>query len=358
MKKFGKILLYIIGSILLLLILVVLSLRLPIVQQKITDFATNYVSDKTNTEVNIDRLYISFLGEAVVEGIYLEDQQKDTLLYTKSILVDVAWGPAFSGDIIVKNFELDGLRANVHNKATDSTFNYQFLIDAFASDSTKQAPQPEKQSTTTFTIKEASLHNIDLNYSDRILGMQASLALKNLQTELNEFNLDSLFFDVADFTLSGVKADYRQLNPFPEAPEETDSVSALPVISLDHLELSDIDISYSTPFDSTFLAGKWQSLILKKAGIDLNKNNLSVEEFSNQQYRMEIALAAAQPADSTTVNADNANSANVFEWPEWKVAVNQFNFQIDSVSFHQGNKPLNRQSFIPTQAPTGSILSS
>ncbi|GAA5040782.1 hypothetical protein GCM10011506_42410 [Marivirga lumbricoides] len=326
----------------------VLSLRLPIVQQKITDFATNYVSDKTNTEVNIDRLYISFLGEAVVEGIYLEDQQKDTLLYTKSILVDVAWGPAFSGDIIVKNFELDGLRANVHNKATDSTFNYQFLIDAFASDSTKQAPQPEKQSTTTFTIKEASLHNIDLNYSDRILGMQASLALKNLQTELNEFNLDSLFFDVADFTLSGVKADYKQLNPFPEAPEETDSVSALPVISLDHLELSDIDISYSTPFDSTFLAGKWQSLILKKAGIDLNKNNLSVEEFSNQQYRMEIALAAAQPADSTTVNADNANSANAFEWPEWKVAVNQFNFQLDSLSFHQGNKPLNRQSFNPS----------
>lgn len=346
MKKFGKILLYIIGSILLLLILVVLSLRLPVVQQKLTDYATNYVSDKTNTEVRIDRLYISFLGEAVVEGIYLEDQQKDTLLYTKSILVDVAWGPAFSGDIIVKNFELEGLRANVHNSATDSTFNYQFLIDAFASDTTAQKPEPKKKSTTTFTIQEASLQNIGLNYSDRILDLNAVLGLESLETELNEFNLDSLFFDISNFSLSGVDLKYVQKNPFPETPESTDSTTALPIISVDELKLSEINISYSTPFDSTFLVGNWASLELRNSAIDLNKNNVIVEEFSNQQKRMEVRIAASPPADSTSASSDT--SATSFQWPEWNVEVNQFNFQIDSISFHQGTEPLNRQAFNPS----------
>lgn len=348
MKKFGKILLYIIGSILLLLILIVLSLRLPVVQQKITDYATNFVSDKTNTEVKIDRLYISFLGEAVIEGIYLEDQQEDTLLYTKSILVDVAWGPAFSGDIIVKNFELEGLRANVHNEASDSTFNYQFLIDAFASDTTAQKPQPQKKSTTTFTLQEASLQNIGFNYSDKIVGLNASLGLESLETGLNEFDLDSLFFDIANFNLSGVDLNYVQKNSFPESPESSNSTSALPIISVDELKLANININYSTPFDSTLLAGNWASLELKNAGIDLNKNNVSVEELTNQQKKLEVRLATSQPVDATEATTDTANAATAFEWPEWEVEVNRINFQIDSLSFHQGEKPLNRHSFNPS----------
>ncbi len=343
MRKFGKILLYIFGAIFLLLIVIIASLRISAVQQKITDYATNFVSDKTNTKVDIERLYISFLGEAVIEGIYLEDQQQDTLLYSQSILVDIAWRPAISGNIIIKNFELEGLKANVYNTEQDSTFNYQFIIDAFASDSTQKnsADQPTEQAADStksggsFDIKKLSLKDIDVAYEDVTIGLNTGLKLKNLKAALNKLDLDSMKFSVDEFLLSGVQLNYAQAEPFPET-EESEQTNALPFITLKLLQLQDIEINYATSFNNTEIKGVWNNLQIEDSQVDLNNNQIRVDNFSYQQPTLFVQLAETSNSADTTATTDTAEA---FQWPEWQVQVNQFDFNLADFELHQGKKP-------------------
>ncbi len=318
-------------------------MRIPAVQQKITDYATSFVSEKTNTKVVIEKLYISFLGEAVVEGIYVEDQQQDTLLYSKSILVDIAWRPAISGDIIIKNFELEGLKANVHNTKQDSTFNYQFIIDSFASDSTQNSspdqsagnPKDSAKSGGSFDIKKVSLKDIDLAYNDATIGLNTTLTLKNLHADLNKLDLDSLNFTIEEFLLSGVVIEYSQEKPFPESPE-SEETSTLPFIHLKLLQLQDIQINYATSFNNTDVKGTWNNLKIEESKFDLNKNIVNVNSLVYQQPALSIQLAEPTNTADTSTTVD-ANAA--FQWPDWQVNINRFDFRLTDFEFHQGEKP-------------------
>ncbi len=193
MKKTGKIILYIFGSILLLLVIFILSLRLPVVQQKITNYATNFVSEKTQTKFEIDRLYITFLGAAQIEGLYAEDTNQDTLIYAKSILADVAWKPLLDGNVDVKNLELKGIKGAVHNNSADSSYNFQFLIDAFANtDSTSTEKETDTTSSTSINVRHILLENIDISFQDISVEMKTRLKLDELEISFGAFG--SVFF--------------------------------------------------------------------------------------------------------------------------------------------------------------------
>ena len=81
------------GVILALAFILILFIRSPWGQGIIVDKATNYVSNKTGTEVSIKRLFITFSGNIYLEDLYLEDIDGDTLLYSKNLEAGVAFAP-------------------------------------------------------------------------------------------------------------------------------------------------------------------------------------------------------------------------------------------------------------------------
>jgi len=328
----------------LLLISLILSLRLPYVQQKITDYATSYVSDKTNTEVQVDRLYVTFLGAAQIEGIYLEDKQKDTLLYAKSILVDVAWKPILDGFYEIKRVELEGVSANIHN-SKDSTFNYQFLIDAFSdSTNTKKEVSPDSTNQNNelpFSIGKVYLGNIKARYNDVIATLETSVSLKKLETSVNEIDFDSLNFDVAHLNLNGVNFKYRQEKASP--PSEDESASSMPNIKVGSIELSDIKFNYDVVYDSLFVGGAWDALEITTASLNLNKQQVNVEKLLNQQQSFSLQLPATDTS-STQSDSVNNNSGEPFTLPDWDINVDEIDFNLQRLAINMGEK-LETQSF-------------
>jgi hypothetical protein len=346
LKKTGKIILYILAGILLLFVTFILSLRLPSVQQKITNYATKYVSDKTQTKFEIDRLYITFLGAAQIEGLYAEDTKKDSLLYASSILVDVAWKPLLEGNVDVKSIELKGIKGKVHNNSADSTFNYQFFIDAFASDSSKtsnDAIQEEKTDTSSSTkinVRQVLLEDIDVSYQDIGLQMNTHLLLQELDLSFNTFDLDSLHFDIEELLLQNVKGRYTQGAPFP--PAETDTTqSALPKIRIQRLSLNTIDLSYATPFDSLQLSTLIELLNIRNAKVDLNTNKIGLESFENKisHFRMRLPIAS----DSTIQKNDSISSA--FEFPDYNIELSAFKFELADMDIQSPGMNRNTSAF-------------
>ncbi|WP_299046387.1 hypothetical protein [uncultured Polaribacter sp.] len=70
-----------VASVIAFLLLIILFVRSSWGQAIIINKIVNYVSEKTNTKVEIDKAFVTFDGNVKVQGLFLEDTKK-TRLYT------------------------------------------------------------------------------------------------------------------------------------------------------------------------------------------------------------------------------------------------------------------------------------
>ncbi|MBL6445110.1 translocation/assembly module TamB domain-containing protein [Fulvivirga sp. 29W222] len=185
----------------LLLVLLILSLRLPVVQQFVTTKAVNFFKNKTGAEASIGSLYIDFPTDIVIEDIYVEDQQGDTLVYCHSISMDTyLWG-LLDNRFEVDELEVKRLVSNIYNQNTDSTFNFQFIVNAFASSAKPKDTTAMTASPFTFAVYTADIENVKVNYDDLYHGMKLSVDLGHFFADISEFDLNQSLITVDQVTL-------------------------------------------------------------------------------------------------------------------------------------------------------------
>jgi hypothetical protein len=85
LKRLLKILRYCVISLISVILLLIILINLPPVQQFIAGKLVNYLSKKLGTRVELKHLRISLLNSAEIEGLYIEDKQGDTLLYAGAL---------------------------------------------------------------------------------------------------------------------------------------------------------------------------------------------------------------------------------------------------------------------------------
>lgn len=100
-KKTLKVIAWIAGSIVFLLLLVIIAVQIPAVQNFLKDKAVAYLEKKIKTRVEIDKLSIAFPKRIVLSGIYFEDQKHDTLLAGKEIRVDIGMFALLNNEVNV-----------------------------------------------------------------------------------------------------------------------------------------------------------------------------------------------------------------------------------------------------------------
>ena len=207
----------------LVFVLLILFIRSPWGQHIIVSKATSYVSNKTNTKVDIEKLYLSFSGNLLLKGLYLEDKKGDTLVYSKNIEASVALYPLIKGEAFnLKSLEWDGLKARVYRTDTISKFNYDFLIDAFASADT--IPQEDDSSSLKIALSNINLKAIDITYNDAVLGIESGLKLKALNVETDAIDLEAMRFDINNITLTELKIHDAQPDLFYNWLKEKDKL--------------------------------------------------------------------------------------------------------------------------------------
>ncbi|MBK7855982.1 MAG: hypothetical protein IPJ79_14860 [Bacteroidetes bacterium] len=73
------------------MVTVTLLLKVPSVQTFTVNRITYYLSSELKTKVEIESVNIEFLKKIVVNGIYIEDQKHDTLLYAQALKADIGF---------------------------------------------------------------------------------------------------------------------------------------------------------------------------------------------------------------------------------------------------------------------------
>ena len=81
LKISGRLIGILLEWILLLVIVFAFVIRTSTVQSFITKFATEYLSEELGVKVQIDNLHIVFIDRVALDGVFIEDQEKDTLIF-------------------------------------------------------------------------------------------------------------------------------------------------------------------------------------------------------------------------------------------------------------------------------------
>ncbi|MEO8771146.1 MAG: translocation/assembly module TamB domain-containing protein [Ferruginibacter sp.] len=177
------------------------------------------LSKKLKTRVTIKSIDFSFFDKLEVQGVMIEDQLKDTLLYAGAAKIKLTDWFFFKDHVTLHYIGLDD--AVINMKRSDSTWNYQFILDYFSS------PTNSKDTTggVEFDFKEAHFKNIRFNRMDGWVGQGMVASMKQMDVMMDSFNLSKkriiikeIKFEEPHFALSDFTG---------KRPDVTDSSTAI-----------------------------------------------------------------------------------------------------------------------------------
>ncbi|WP_454706812.1 translocation/assembly module TamB domain-containing protein [Chryseobacterium kimseyorum] len=265
-------------SIIVLLILLILSLRLPAVQNYVKDKLIVYLEKKIKTKVSLDKVYIGFPNSLVMENLYLKGQNIDTLLAVRKFDVGLDMWQLIKSKADITSVDLEGVRANVV-RDPKGKFNFDYIIDAFATSDKEQEQKPSKP--FIISLDKIKLKDIGITFNDQQSRNDIKVYFNSFDTRVKTFDLQNNNYAVNYINLDGLKLKLKQDLVEEVAKNVEEKVDSLnqkkPMkLGLNGIKLTNFDIDYGDDNSKTFAKVLFKELSTKVNSIDLENNDYNV----------------------------------------------------------------------------------
>lgn len=337
LKKILKVIGWIVLSIFIILISIALLIQVPSIQQKLISYATSYISKKTHTRVEIGKISLEFPKSLSLQRIYLDDIQKDTLLYAGELSVNFSLTDLLHHKIHLKNITLGEASIHLTRKHTDSLFNYNFLLTAF-SDTTAKANKNIKDTTKSkwaIQLDDIDLKNIALFYHDEYGGSSVDLSLSKLHLQMDkidiakkEFNIGELGIDKLITSVKLCKADQKLPNGESQSP---------PLLSANKVKISNSNITFIDSINEQSVSAKINKLSLKNLIADLSQEKISLDDITLNKSAIAYTKRDSVEKEPPSTKPVKKN--------HWAVVVKKIDLAENNISYNVSDKPFADSSF-------------
>lgn len=318
-------------------VLLVLFIRSPWGQNSIINQLTNYVSNKTSTEFSIQHFYLSFDGNLVLDEVFLADQNKDTLLYSKLLEIDIPLLPIFTKQQIqIEELLWHGAKANIYRKQNEQDFNYQFLIDAFTQEDTKD---DQNDNAYTFSLGNINLENLNLVYNDENEKLSTQLVLGKASLNFSEFDLPNQIFQLKEVSLSDTDFTFNQGESKNQGAELNSNSSQnesniLPQFMIEYLSIENVNVAFSDAANQMQTKSEIGKFNMNKTSIDIQHNSFEFDllYLANSSFQIDL------PAIENNTNTSDENQD--FTWPAYLLKLKHLQFENNQFEFTQNQKKI------------------
>ncbi len=325
-----RVLAWIVVSILALVVLIVILIQVPSIQNWAKNKAVTYLENKIHTKVSLGKINLRILDGIQLEKLYLEDQKKDTLLYVDDFRLDISVLQLLRGKAMISNVELNGAVANVYRQKPDTVYNFQYIINAFASNDTT-TKKVDTTSSFFVNIQKLGLNDLRLGFHDDVLGMNAKIKIGNLATSLHNFDTKTLNTDVPSFVLSSTDISFEQYKPLVTLAKTdstivvstgTDTTAISLPIKIGEIALNKINLHYKDNVGNMLVDGNVGNLHIVPNKINISTMDIDLSKIQLEQTHFLINMGKGE----STANAKKDTSTTV---SKWRFGVQQLD--IDSV---------------------------
>lgn len=340
LRLLGKLML----GIILVFTLLVLFIRSPWGQDIIKDRLVKYVSNKTKTEVQIDRLFITFDGNIQLNGLFLEDKVGDTLIYTRKLEANLAiWNMINGESQTIDGITIDELTANIKQKDTLAGFNFAFLVDAFVSPET----QPVQVDTTNtaqapIKIKTFAFKDIIITFQDAVSGIDSRIKFNTFKGEDYIMNMETMLFSAEALQLNNANIKLIQ-TPVPTKPNTEEST--LPTLILNALTLTNVKLDYQNKATDMSVNASVVDFYTEIPKINLQENDLNIDKFNLKDS--EIIVHTKSSITEAPIKETPDENIDILKWPAISVALNNINLKNNTFGYYTDNQTTKSNIFNP-----------
>lgn len=298
-KKIARILLKTILILFLFVCFVFILVLTPPVQRFLTTKVEGFLENKLKTRVEIGGISFGLSGNINLKDVYLEDRNKDTLLSGGLVKAHLNFMRLFSNEVEIKDLELQNITAKIKRSLPDTTFNFQFIVDAFVTpkdpaDTTTSAPMK-------LNISDIALSNIKVNYIDVVTGSDLFAHIGNLSATFDTLDPYIQHFDIPTIIARNVTARVKQSKPLskPESLSQDLADAAMPVamkLNLGTIDLSKISIQFDNDVSAFYTNVNIGQLKTTEKLIDLVNNKIHLDQVSLTNSKFTVRLGKKEQA--------------------------------------------------------------
>jgi hypothetical protein len=336
-KKTGKILLCILIGMLALLCFFWAFINLPVGKRIVKDKVQSYLQDKLKTKVVIGSVNYSLPISVEINNIYVEDQKKDTLLYGEKIAADISLFKLIWGTTDIQKLSFKNIFINANRAQKDTTFNYQFIINAF---STGKSTNPVKDTADLkLNLSRLILENVSFRFKDKNGGIDIYAAIKNLDAGLNKFQPDRINFGLNDVVASDINffmTTYKEKIIAPYVPVPADKIKQPGYglnITANTFNIRNVNVLVEDKITGMYYANNVTHLVLNKALV-----NLSASVATADELRLDSSFVQFTNPKKTALTGPKKLPGDITPKP-WQITAKQVSLSNNHIVYDDKNLP-------------------
>ena len=182
-------------SLLLLLAAAYIFIQTPFGQNWLAKQVTKRLSRDLQTKITIKHVNFALFNKMQLEGVLIEDQKGDTLLYAGKMQVRITDWFFFKEEAELKYIGLED--AIVKFQRSDSVWQQQFIFDYFATPSTSK----KKKAGILFNLKKVDLKNVLFEKKDGWLGQDMRVRVGELNMNADSLSLYGNTFEITSLNV-------------------------------------------------------------------------------------------------------------------------------------------------------------
>ena len=291
------------------MLLIIFSI--PAVQTAIGKKATNWLNEKYNTNINIERIGLKWNGDISLKDIYIEDYLKDTLIHINALETSIlSFNNALNNKLEFGTVNIEGLTLNINTEKDSIDTTLDVFIAKLDSEPSDGTP-----SNFLLTSSKLNLSNSKFRYKDQ-----------NNQTP-DMLDFEELSGNVYDFKVQGpnVSGDVQGLTFLDTHGLRVNEMNTIfhytltqmrfdnLLIKTDNSQLNgEVVFDYERKDFAKFLDKVKISAKFTDSEIDFSELNYFYDEFGNKKGKLNTEIVGVLN-DFTTKNFDFRSPSTVIK---------------------------------------------
>jgi hypothetical protein len=212
---------------------ILFSFQFASVQTWAAKKAANYLAKEWKTAVSIDKLVLKPFKSLLLKGLYVQDLEKDTLLFAPELEVDISYFAPIKERKITLN-QVNLTNAQFYLKAyKDTTTNLSFITNYFNTgkkDSTVSEP-------FDFTINNVKITKLNFKYKNYRVADKKTESINYNDVDIKDLSAEIKNLDTKDFVF---KAQVNHLKFREKSGFILNDLTALTTIDTNKIELQNL----------------------------------------------------------------------------------------------------------------------
>ncbi len=190
------------------------------VQNYLARKAASILSEKLKTKVTVAHIRIDFLSHLLIQGVYVESQEHDTLLYAGEAQIRITDWFVFVHKPVIHYLGLKNTFVNLSRGAHSNVWNYDFIADAFSSDKKSSGG-----SQFEFDLKKAELEKVRFFMDDKWRGEDIHIDAGGLTLNADDIDFNKKHINLEDIDIKNSDVSLNEYKAGHPPRPHTDSLT-------------------------------------------------------------------------------------------------------------------------------------